>query len=101
MTVKNKNCVGKVTPEEKEEIKELFERKNGLIELTKSLADSNQKSFAEGPLYNKLIKDMGETSTRFQKWWDDKSKKYKWTGKEGHSWQINFETCEIFLKKNK
>ncbi len=100
MTVKNKNLVGKVTPEEKEEMKELFERKNGLIELTKSLADSNQKSFINGPFYDKLIKDMGETSTRFQKWWDDKSKKYKWNAKEGHSWHIDFETCEIFITKN-
>ena len=100
MTVKNKNLAGKVTPEEKEEIKELFERKNGLIELTKSLADSNQKSLIDSPLYDKLIRDMGETQARFNKWWDDKSKKYKWNGKEGYSWQINFETCEMFLKKN-
>jgi CXXX repeat modification system protein len=100
MKVKIKNLVGKVTPEEKEEIKELFERKNGLIELTKSLADSNQKSFIKSPLYEKLLKDMGETSTRFQKWWDDKSKKYKWKAKEGYSWRIDFETCEIFLTKN-
>ena len=101
MKAKNNNLVGKVTPEERDEIKELFERKNGLTELTKTLADSDQKSFIKSPLYDKLIKDMGETSTRFQKWWDDKSKKYKWKGKEGHSWQINFETCEIFIVKNK
>jgi len=100
MKVKNKNLVGKVTPGEKEEIKELFERKNGLIELTKSLADSNQKSFIKSPLYDKLVRDMGETSTRFQKWWDDKSKKYKWKAKEGHSWRIDFESGEIFLTKN-
>lgn len=101
MKAKNNNLVGKVTPEERDEIKELFERKNGLTELTKTLANSDQKSFIKSPLYDKLIKDMGETSTRFQKWWDDKSKKYKWKGKEGHNWQINFETCEIFIVKNK
>lgn len=101
MATKNKNLVGKVTPEERDEIKELFERKNGLSELTKTLADSNQKTFINSPLYDKLLKDMGETSTRFQKWWDDKSKKYKWNGKDGYSWQINFETCEIFIVKNK
>jgi CXXX repeat modification system protein len=100
MKTQNKNLVGKVTSTERDEIKNLFERKNGLIELTKSLADSNQKSFTEGPFYNKLVKDMGETSTRFQKWWDDMSSKYKWKGKTGHSWRIDFETGEIFLTKN-
>ncbi|HEY5123615.1 MAG TPA: CXXX repeat peptide modification system protein [Ignavibacteria bacterium] len=100
MTTKNKGLVGKVTSQERNEIKDLFERKNGLIELTKSLADSNQKSFSEGPLYNKLVKDMSVTSTRFQLWWDGMGKKYKWKGKEGYSWRIDFETCEIFLTKD-
>jgi CXXX repeat modification system protein len=43
---------------------------------------------------------MGETSTKFQKWWDDMSKKYKWVGRTAHSWKIDFETCEIHLMKN-
>jgi CXXX repeat modification system protein len=86
--------VGKVTEAEKDEIKYLFERKNGLSELFKSLNDSAH------PLYDRIVRDMGETSTKFENWWDEKNSKYKWKGAKGHHWEINFNTCEISLKKN-
>jgi len=85
--------VGKVTEAERDEIKRLFERKNGLAELFKSVQSP------EHPLYDRLVQDMGETATRFQKWWDEKSRQYKWKGEAGAHWEIDFETCEIFLKK--
>jgi CXXX repeat modification system protein len=88
-------AVGKVTETERDEIKILFERKNGLVELFKSIQDSSH------PLYDRIVQDMGATATRFQKWWDEKSKQYKWKGAEGHHWEINFETCEIFMKKDR
>lgn len=89
-----KKLVGKVTTEQRDEIKMLYERKNGLVELFKIL---NPNDVA---IYEKLLKDMGETSTRFQKWWDDNSKQYQWEGKPQHHWEINFDTCEIFLAKD-
>ena len=52
-----KKKVGQVTPEEKNEIQSLFERRNGLNELAKILNADNTE------LYEKLVKDMGETST--------------------------------------
>ncbi len=88
-----KKLIGKVTQEEKEEIKSLFERKNGLIELSKILIPENEL------LYEKLVKDMGETSTRFQDWWDKKANKYGWESKEGYKWEINFDECTIYLVK--
>jgi len=88
------NVVGKVTEAERDEIKYLFERKNGLNELFKSLNDPSH------PLYNKIVQDMGETATKFQNWWDEKSTGYKWKGAKDHHWEINFNTCEILLKKN-
>ncbi len=86
-----KKVVGQVTPEEKNEIQTLFERRNGLNELAKILTADNAE------LYEKLVKDMGETGTKFQHWWDSKARKYNWESCENGNWEINFETCEIYL----
>ena len=86
-----KKLVGTVTLEEKNEIQVLFERRNGLNELGKILTAEDAE------LYEKLVKDMGETSTKFQNWWDRMSAKYQWESSENGHWEINFDTCEIFL----
>lgn len=88
-----KALIGKVTEEEKNEIQSLFERKNGLAELAKILKADNTE------LYEKLVKDIGETNTKYQKWWDEMSEKYQWRGTATGNWQINFDTCEIFLNE--
>ncbi len=89
-----KKTVGKVTEEEKNEILNLFERRNGLNELAKILTPDNDA------LYEKLVRDMGETSGRFQKWWDTMAAKYNWENVEGGRWEINFDTCDILLTWN-
>lgn len=86
-----KKIVGQVTVEEKDAIQALFERRNGLNELAKILSSDNTE------LYEKLVKDMGETGTKFQNWWDSMAQKYQWEGCDGGNWEINFNTCEIFL----
>lgn len=86
-----RKLVGQVTPEEKNEIQALFERRNGLNELAKVLTADNAE------LYEKLVKDMGETGTKFQNWWDTMAKKYQWESSPNGNWEINFDTCEIFL----
>jgi CXXX repeat modification system protein len=86
-----RRLVGQVTPEERNEIQTLFERRNGLNELAKILTSDNTE------LYEKLVKDMGETSTKFQSWWNRMSQKYQWESSENGNWEINFDTCEIFL----
>lgn len=86
-----KKLVGHVTVVEKNEIQTLFERRNGLNELAKIVTADN------ADLYEKLVKDMGETSTKFQQWWDTMAQKYQWESAEGGNWEINFDTCEIFL----
>ena len=80
-----------VTLEEKNEIQTLFERRNGLNELAKILTAENVE------LYEKLVKDLGETGTRFQGWWDSMATKYQWESVEGGNWEINFDSCEIML----
>ena len=86
-----KKLVGSVTEQEKNEIQTLFERRNGLNELAKILTAENDA------LYEKLVKDMGETGSRFQNWWDEMSQKYQWERTPTGNWEINFDTCEIFL----
>ena len=86
-----RKVVGQVTIEERNEIQQLFERRNGLNELAKILTADNHK------LYEKLVKDMGETGTKFQSWWDRMGEKYQWESIEGGNWEINFDTCEIYL----
>lgn len=86
-----KKVVGQVTVEEKNEIQALFERRNGLNELAMILTAENEA------LYEKLVKDMGETSTNFQNWWDRMGAKYQWEYTDGGNWEINFETCDIYL----
>ena len=86
-----KRKVGEVTAEEKNEIQTLFERRNGLNELAQILTADNEA------LYEKLVKDMGETGAKFQNWWDRMAQKYQWESTEYGNWEINFETCEIYL----
>ena len=86
-----KKLVGQVTPEEKDEILTLFERRNGLNELAKILTAENVE------LYEKLVKDLGETGTKFQNWWSQMAEKYQWESTDDGNWEINFDTCEIFL----
>lgn len=83
--------VGQVTPEERNEIQTLFERRNGLNELSKILTVENEA------LYEKLVKDLGETGTKFQNWWNRMGEKYNWESVEGGNWEIDFETCNIYL----
>jgi CXXX repeat modification system protein len=86
--------VGQVTAKERDVIKDLFERKNALMELAKSLnADSEIRS----SLYEKLVADLGPVSTKFSAWWAQKGAKYRWERTPSGRWEIDFETCEIYL----
>jgi len=92
--------VGTVTPEERDEIMRLYERKNSLKELFSSLMCMPREEVEGNFLYEKLVNDITKTTSEFTAWWDNKSVKYKWKNMHGHSWQIDFKTCEIFLKTN-
>lgn len=86
-----KKRIGQVTPAERDEIQALFERRNGLNELAKILTADNTE------LYERLVTDLGSTGTKFQNWWDTMAQQYKWESADGGNWEINFDTCEIFL----
>ena len=86
-----KKIIGRVTEEEKTEIQALFERRNGLNELSQILTVENEA------LYEKLVKDLGETGAKFQNWWNRMGEKYNWESVEGGNWEIDFDTCNIYL----
>ncbi|HUI31496.1 MAG TPA: CXXX repeat peptide maturase [Candidatus Acidoferrales bacterium] len=94
-----KKIVGKVTPAERDEIRALFERKNGLTELFKSLSNLSKTALDESSLYERIVADMGDVSVRYQNWWDGMRKNYSWENRPGYRWEINFESCEIYLEK--
>ena len=86
-----KKIIGQVSVEEMEEIRLLYERKSGLAELARILPSDNNE------LYEKLVKDMGETQIKFQNWWTRMSQAYNWEGADGGNWEIDFDTCNIYL----
>jgi CXXX repeat modification system protein len=90
--------VGRVTPAERDEMQTLFERKNGLVELVAALRE-NDNMPAGDAFYEKLVADMGRTTTRFQAWWKEKGKLYGWEASPTGHWTIDFDTCEIYLNE--
>lgn len=86
-----KKEVGSVTEQERNEIRRLFERRNGLVELAK-IADTSNPD-----LYDRLVTDMGENATMFQQWWDSMSEKYNWESADNGNWEIDFQDCKIYL----
>lgn len=86
-----KKEIGRVTEAERDEIQTLFERRNGLNELAKILSADNAE------LYERLVADMGETSTKFQNWWSAMGEKYQWESAENANWEIDFTDCKIYL----
>lgn len=93
----NKEKVGIVTELEKEEIKKLYDRKNALNELIPALNSDLLSQIQKDELYEKVITDIGNTTSSFQFWWNDKASKYNWKSVESGNWNIDFETNEIFL----
>lgn len=86
---------GKVTEEERDQIRKLYVRKVALTELFSTLGRGDLDSGRD--FYDKVVMDYGETATQFQQWWDSTAQKYGWQSREGGSWQIDFETCEVSL----
>ena len=86
-----KKKVGIVTEEERDEIQKLFRRHSGLTDLAKIVTAEKVE------LYEKVVNDLGDTNAKFQDWWKKKGEKYNWEFADNGRWQINFDTCEIFL----
>ena len=86
-----KTLVGQVSHEEMKEILSLYERKNGLTELARIVTPDNNT------LYERLVMDMGVTQSKYESWWNRMSQKYDWQSVDGGNWEIDFDTCKIYL----
>ena len=95
----NKCLVGRVTAKARDEILMLFERKNGLAELAHALAEADDEALKNCYFYNKLIMDMGKTMTNYQQWWNKQAQLHQWVKEDGEAWEIDFDTCQVFLRK--
>jgi len=93
------NClVGRVTPEERDEIQELYRRKAGLAALMTTLARMDAATLRSTPLYEKLVRDMGEATLAYEGWWERTAIKYHWTShRPDQKWHIDFATCDVQL----
>ena len=94
--IHRKKLLGSVSPEERDEIRSLFERRNGLLELFKALPDLGTEQ--ADSLYEKIVKDIGKVATQYQEWWAEVSSKHGWKKTPGGSWEIDFLTREVFLR---
>lgn len=86
-----KKEIGIVTETERDQIQELFNRRKGLGELAKILTADNSE------LYERLVKDLSDTATNFQAWWNAMGEKYNWEAAENGNWEIDFKTRKIYL----
>lgn len=84
--------VGRVTREESKQIQSLFSRRDALADLFALLPDIKD---APADLYDRILQDAGETMVKYEKWWAEMAKKYNW--ERGNNWQVNFESCEVFV----
>ncbi|EMS69710.1 CXXX repeat peptide modification system protein [Ruminiclostridium cellobioparum] len=89
--------VGTVTEEEKNEILVLYERKMGIEELAATLDSDLLSDDKKESLQDKMIAELGKVTVNMQLWWDRMYEKYRWKSIHGHKWNIDFQTCEIFL----
>jgi CXXX repeat modification system protein len=92
-------AVGRVTPEERDEIQELFQRKVGLTALVTTLARMESTTLESTPLYERVVRDMGETTLAYDGWWEKTAEKYRWTRERpDQKWHVDFATCEVLLR---
>ena len=90
-TMNGEVCCGKVTSEERDEIRRLFRRKIALTELFGTI-DPQRKE-----LYERVLDDMGQTMISYQKWFELRANQYSWPASSNGKWRVDFDSCEVFL----
>lgn len=86
--------LGTITAEESEYVRKLLGRKDALKELAQ-IIPAQEKN--KDNLYERIIDDMAETSTKIEVWWKETSKKYGWSYDASDRWYLNVESNEISL----
>ncbi|MET3207136.1 UNVERIFIED_CONTAM: CXXX repeat modification system protein [Paenibacillus sp. PvR008] len=86
--------VGVVLESEKKEILQMYERKTALQELINTF---NDPAMIQNDLYERIVKDLGQTMVAMENWWVCTSRKYQWKRHPNSNWTIDFNTNEINL----
>ena len=89
--------VGKVSEHEKDGIMSLFERMHGIEELQNTFDNDFLSPEQKVEMQLKMDTEYKKASIDSQNWWDTMYEKYKWKSIDGHIWNIDFNTCEIYL----
>ena len=97
MDIERENCartpnkkVGKVTVLESNKLFSIFKHLSALEELEKIISINDEA-------YDRFQTDLQTTRQKFQQWWNEMSSAYKWETSKPGNWEINFDTCEIFI----
>ncbi len=83
--------VGQVTESERDEIRRLVERANGLLELGMILDDGD-------PLHERFVADRQRATEAKRRWWVAMARRYGWESAEGAQWNVDFATREVWLE---
>jgi len=90
-----KRSVGQVSPEESKKIEGIFERREALKVLAKTIAKLTLPDRED--LYIRLVDDLAETLLEYQDWWDKMCAKYCFETQPGGHWEIDFESGIVTL----
>ncbi len=52
---------------------------------------------AGSDLYERLVKDYGETERQLRQWWQDTKTKYNWTDSPQATWTLDFNSRQVTL----
>lgn len=92
----SRKLIAKISEAERDEIRSLYERKGSLIELFKTFdGEDNEQS---NKLFNKVVNELSVTSRAYNEWFASKSIEHNWENIPGASWQIDFNTCDVYLE---
>ena len=83
--------VGRITEEEKIEIRNLNNHRMGLEELIPILD-------ADSEIYKTAVSDLEKTVCLYREWWISHAEKYKWERGRGE-WIAIFNTNEIVIEE--
>ena len=85
--------VGKVSVEERDEIRELNALRVALEELLLILTPGSD-------LHRNATEDLKSNMKAYDRWWSETAARYGWPREKDSSWTIDFESCKVYLNTN-
>jgi CXXX repeat modification system protein len=67
-----------------------------LTALLSTLARMDVATLQSTPLYERVVRDLGETTVAYETWWARTATHHRWRRERpDQTWHIDFETCEV------